>query len=239
MFMALALEASGLALPKFALKHLQAPVEEAFDRRAFVKASLAGTVLASTRPAFAASAIDGEYWDPQHPRGLRTVMVDGGTATIVGQDEPEAPQWKLAGDVAEDSTLLIDFQPKGGPKDLKGKFVNNMDNVGIVFPDGNRWVKVSPIAGLYSDPNHPEGYRVVTVYPVGFGSGYYMATCYGNDGPGTKPFKLTGKLAGLASGVKFDFSPKGGPTDLIATFDGSGLVFPDGNKWPKANVFGN
>ena len=74
-----------------------------------------------------------------------------------------------------------------------------------------RWVKSqSPIAGVYSDPNHPEGTRLVTVYPVGFGSGYTMASCYGYDAPGAKPFKLTGKLIVMGERlppgeVAFDF----------------------------------
>ena len=35
-------------------------------------------------------------------------------------------------------TILIDFSPKGGPKNLIGQY----DGSGIRFPDGNRWVKV-------------------------------------------------------------------------------------------------
>jgi len=220
-----------------------------YDRRSFATALTSagvGLAAASATPfaAAAASPVDGEYWDPFHPRGLRTVRVSGDTVTVAGKDEPDGPTWKLTGAVDKDENLLIDFSPKGGPKDLLGKYVNKLDSTGIVFPDGNRWSKAPAMAGLYSDPNHPNGYRVVTVYPVGFGSGYQLAACYGQDEPGGKPFKLVGKLSVMGTSlgpdtIAFDFSPKGGPSSLIAKFDGSGFVFPDGNRWPKVDLIGN
>jgi len=51
--------------------------------------------------------------------------------------------WKLEGKVSEDGeTVLIDFEPKGGPGKLLGKW-DTFGSPGIAFPDGNKWVKVA------------------------------------------------------------------------------------------------
>lgn len=48
--------------------------------------------------------------------------------------------WKVTGKVGRSNVdAVIDFSPKGGPKDLTAKF----ESGGIVFPDGNKWTKVS------------------------------------------------------------------------------------------------
>ncbi len=51
--------------------------------------------------------------------------------------------WTLVGSVKEDK-IFVDFTPKGGPKDLEGKW--EADPVpGIRWPDGNLWSsKVAP-----------------------------------------------------------------------------------------------
>lgn len=45
-------------------------------------------------------------------------------------------------------------------------------------------------------------------------------------------WKVTGKTKGKDEAI-LDFSSKGGPADLLGKWDGSGIVFPDGNKWTK------
>ena len=66
--------------------------------------------------------------DPKHPNCLRNIAVEKGNpnAQISGTDgNPGCPPggegktWALSGKVDGDS-LLVDFSPKGGPKDLKG-----------------------------------------------------------------------------------------------------------------------
>ena len=48
-------------------------------------------------------------------------------------------EWSLSAVVAKDGqSLTVDFSPKGGPKDLTGKW-NGKD--GISWPDGNTWAK--------------------------------------------------------------------------------------------------
>ena len=77
----------------------------------------------------------------QAARAARDKLVTT-TKACVGRPE-QAEVWKLTATVAEDdSTIKIDFSPKGGPLNLLGKGENLDGNMAIVFPDGNRWVKV-------------------------------------------------------------------------------------------------
>ena len=61
---------------------------------------------------------------------------DGPAGTCTGA--PEEVAWKLGGKLTDAGDLFIDFSPKGGPKDLLGKW----DKDGVVFPDGNKWSKI-------------------------------------------------------------------------------------------------
>jgi hypothetical protein len=94
----------------------------------------------------AAQAIDftGGYADPNHPNCLRQVEVIGTKASVSGTDgNPGCPadgsgnKWKLVGSVKEDK-IFVDFSPKGGPKDLEGKW-EGAPVPGIRWPDGNLW----------------------------------------------------------------------------------------------------
>jgi len=108
----------------------------------------------------------------------------------------------------------------------------------------------SPFTGDYEDPNHPGCLRQVKIvgaplkadgtrpyYPVmeitgydGNGSG---STCTDDDRPTrAQLWKIQGKVKSNTDAV-IDFSPKGGPANLAATFETDGIVFPDGNKWTK------
>jgi len=110
------------------------------------------------------SPFTGEYDDPQHPGCLRSVKIVGGSlgpdgrrqkikAEIKGVDDacsagrPQLSQlWSVTGTPGktEDGvdTLMIDFSSKGGPKNMLATFDNFGGVPGIVFPDGNKWVKV-------------------------------------------------------------------------------------------------
>ena len=56
--------------------------------------------------------------------------------------EPQRP-WSLKGEIvkvpSKQDEILIDFSPKGGPKNLLGKLT---PEGGILFPDGNTWSKL-------------------------------------------------------------------------------------------------
>lgn len=106
----------------------------------------------------------------------------------------------------------------------------------------------SVFTGDYDDPNHPECLRQVKVVGApqranGQKPSYAVVEVTGYDGKeGEKIckeqptradlWKIQGKTKTDTEAV-LDFSPKGGPADLAAKWDGDGIVFPDGNKWTK------
>jgi len=106
----------------------------------------------------------------------------------------------------------------------------------------------SPFTGDYDDPNHPGCLRQVKVVGAplkadGTRPRYPIMEITGYDGNGSdkvcteRPtradlWKIQGKIKSNTEAL-IDFSPKGGPSDLVGTWDGEGIVFPDGNKWTK------
>mmetsp|Transcript_41994 Transcript_41994/g.82338 ORF Transcript_41994/g.82338 Transcript_41994/m.82338 type:complete len:191 (+) Transcript_41994:60-632(+) len=137
----------------------------------FIGTSIAGIASVVTNPEIAKadkartgpnSVFQGDYDDPMHPGCLRQVKVVGaplrgdGTRSsnpvleITGYDSKgssgtctdrptRSDLWKISGTVKSNEQVLIDFSPKGGPENLVGKW----DGGGIVFPDGNKWTKVT------------------------------------------------------------------------------------------------
>lgn len=108
----------------------------------------------------------------------------------------------------------------------------------------------NPFTGDYDDPNHPGCLRQVKVVGApmradGSRPLYAVVEVTGYDGKDgekickEKPtradlWKVVGKTKG-GDEAFLDFSVKGGPSDLVGKWDGSGIVFPDGNKWTKLN----
>ncbi|KOO32147.1 hypothetical protein Ctob_015260 [Chrysochromulina tobinii] len=80
----------------------------------------------------------GKWSDPMHPGCTRKIQLSAGKAFIAGSDEDGKP-WKVVGTVTGND-IIIDFSPKGGPKDVKATFVIGK---GITFPDGNVWSRIS------------------------------------------------------------------------------------------------
>jgi hypothetical protein len=75
------------------------------------------------------------------------VKDDGKTAVVLGEDgnpgcERGSPtnSWKLAAKLDGDS-IYVDFSPKGGPKDLVGKWESTTPP-GIRWPDSNKWTRI-------------------------------------------------------------------------------------------------
>lgn len=106
----------------------------------------------------------------------------------------------------------------------------------------------SVFTGEYDDPNHPGCLRQVKVIgpPLradGTRSAYPIVEVKGYDGKdGAKMctdrptradlWSVQGKLLNNNE-ARLDFSPKGGPANLLAKWEDGGIVFPDGNKWTK------
>jgi hypothetical protein len=107
------------------------------------------------------SVFTGDYNDPNHPGCLRQVKVvgsplrgdgtrspypvmevkgwDGKEGETICKDRPERSEvWSVGGKLKNKEEATFDFSSKGGPANLTGKW----DTDGILFPDGNKWVKV-------------------------------------------------------------------------------------------------
>ena len=93
------------------------------------------------------SRFAGVYTDPNHPGCRRQIRVQIHSAIVTGEDgDPGCPpkdpskdsHWRLLGKIISDTEILVDFSPKGGPKDLEGKWCRGCgDHGGISWPDGN------------------------------------------------------------------------------------------------------
>ena len=79
-------------------------------------------------------------------------------------------------------------------------------------------------AGTYKDPAFPDLPRKLILA----GTNVIVT---GKDEAGGKEWKVKGKPYGKA--LVLDFSPKGGPTEVVARWNGLGLAFEDGNIWSK------
>uniref|UniRef100_A0A7S2A4W8 Uncharacterized protein n=1 Tax=Trieres chinensis TaxID=1514140 RepID=A0A7S2A4W8_TRICV len=86
----------------------------------------------------------------------------------------------------------------------------------------------------YSDPKHPNCKRAVVVKNDvdAFISGTDGTPGCPEDGSGNV-WRLTGTVEDNT--ILVDFSPKGGPANLKGVWDGSGIKWPDGNKWSVKN----
>ena len=87
--------------------------------------------------------------------------------------------------------------------------------------------KHSGVDGIYADPNHPSGYRIVR---EGQGGKLYITL---QDEPKGQTVELEGFKKVGSGYLSIDFSPKGGPKNLAAVAKVGKLVFPDGNAWTK------
>lgn len=81
--------------------------------------------------------VSGTWLDPGHPGCTRKIAIAGNKAIITGADEDQKP-WKVVG-LIDGNDIIIDFSPKGGPKDVTAVFKTGVNK--IVFPDGNVWSK--------------------------------------------------------------------------------------------------
>ena len=125
------------------------------DRRSTVigVAVTTASLLSSSTPAPAlaasvAEAFVGTFSDPiNHPGGKRTIRLldqivgDYQLAEVLGGGGLGEPKnYVLPAAVIGDRTIVIDFSPKGGPRD----FVGVLDKQGDIkfLRDGNRWPRL-------------------------------------------------------------------------------------------------
>uniref|UniRef100_A0A7S3L6I4 Uncharacterized protein n=1 Tax=Amphora coffeiformis TaxID=265554 RepID=A0A7S3L6I4_9STRA len=113
------------------------------------EAVTAGSVVASLVAApLVSNALDfsGTYDDPNHPFCVREIENIGRIATIHGTDgnpgcskNGKGNEFDLLAQVT-DKEIAIDFTPKGGPEFVVAKWEGG-EEPGIVFPDGNKWIR--------------------------------------------------------------------------------------------------
>jgi len=88
--------------------------------------------------------------------------------------------------------------------------------------------------GIYKDPKHPKGFRIIAAKA---NKEAFMTLQDEPDGEISKiPFKSkTDAKTGEVTSLEFDFSERGGPTDVVASVNkkDSSISFPDGNTWKK------
>ena len=82
----------------------------------------------------------------------------------------------------------------------------------------------SLLNGTYSDPNHPNGTRQVIAHND-------HLTVKGRDDKNGSLWVVNGDIQGNT--ITIDFSPKGGPASITATYNNQGITFSDGNTWVK------
>ena len=70
------------------------------------------------------------------------VQVKGVDSACAARPERSA-LWSLEGKLPTAETMSIDFSSKGGPKGVLGKWDTTGGKGGILFPDGNKWLKVA------------------------------------------------------------------------------------------------
>lgn len=85
--------------------------------------SATSITMVSNDPAIRLQTYLGNYADPNHPGCLRKVEMDQDRLVILGSDSVDGSNpWLLRMKESEEGKFLVDFSPKGGPKNLLGKF---------------------------------------------------------------------------------------------------------------------
>eukprot|EP00746_Dinoflagellata_sp_MGD_P164628 gnl/MRDRNA2_/MRDRNA2_93354_c0_seq1.p1 gnl/MRDRNA2_/MRDRNA2_93354_c0~~gnl/MRDRNA2_/MRDRNA2_93354_c0_seq1.p1 ORF type:complete len:152 (+),score=51.94 gnl/MRDRNA2_/MRDRNA2_93354_c0_seq1:79-534(+) len=97
-------------------------------------------------------------------------------------------------------------------------------------------VRDEMLQGQYLDPNHSSeggnaGSRQVWLDPENPG----QVLMKGVDELGGEEWNLKGAFNKDATTITMDFSPKGGPKELVGTVDEEGIHWPDGNVWRKTD----
>ena len=110
--------------------------------------SQAAAAKAAATKADPSSVFVGRYSDPDYPGGTRVITLEQGAGTPSlgifklakvegGGGDGEPAFFSLPAMVGGDTSITVDFRPKGGAKDVTGAW----DGDGIQFP-GVKWKKI-------------------------------------------------------------------------------------------------
>ena len=197
-------------------------------------------------------------------KGIRVISdavgeVPGKLLTLMGTDDGET-FWQLKGAKGTNGDLVLDFSPKGGPAGLAASWRLTTAGGKISFSDGNDWLRVDAsfapngpdftprvipeagppgiIQGIFADAAHWDktkqsfaGLRFISD-SVGVMPGRTL-TIIGTD-DGVSFWTLAGTKGNDVT-LNLDFSPKGGPANLMTEWDAAKgrLIFSDGNYWTR------
>lgn len=86
---------------------------------------LSSSLISSTMITAKATSIDGSFSDPFHPGCKRVITKQGdGKIKIEGSDNVDGSNpWVLFATEDEKGNILVDFSPKGGPKNILGMYI--------------------------------------------------------------------------------------------------------------------
>jgi len=226
----------------------------------FVTRTLAGP-LDETASRFISEVYEGSYKDPNHPDGWRVIMasVKKDTVLVAGVDQKVGEVWWTEGAVVG-NVLQIDFSKKSKGKVGKLTAKSTNGGKGLLFADGNTWKRyaskdsnAADFTGRYSDPNHPEGWRMIA--PTGLddtilvgvdafsGAGWWtkgtvaLETLEDEDSKALSHRMQFGLKKKTKATLLIDFTEKsGGKVGVLsAELVEKGIKFADGNVWSRTS----
>jgi hypothetical protein len=169
-----------------------------------------------------------------------------GDLTLLGTND--GAHWFTLYGRSELGRILVDFQPVGG----ETRTATWVADGTLHWSDGNLWSSYAPYptpgalkdygyaypVGFFKDPHHFKeqshsfvGVRIISEWPA------KVWTIIGSDDGNPFHFwNVTGNSIDTGdrlSEIHFDFSPKGGPADLVGKWDpvARTITWPDGNVW--------
>lgn len=211
-------------------------VAEAASKKTDPSDAPTSTITTTTGP----SSFQGVFSDPKHPKGYRVITLKSPSSAVMqlsdgaSKDGGDAKIYNLPVKVKQDrksktTSLTIDFSPKGGPKSIVGTL--SQDGNSISFSDGNTWKKNTGVEGVYKDPNHPKGYRVIRKQK---GSSLVVELKNELNSDVTLIAAKSGASKKEGIFIQFDFPGSDNTVNKMKGSFADGIItFPDGNKWTK------
>jgi len=245
------------AAVKAQLNEPGAPVDAgANTRRAVLSKVFGGAALLAANPQLAhavkattglSSQFTGDYNDPNHPECLRTIKVVGAkvgpdgrksrnpSAYVTGWDGPEDP--KLAGLNGEVYSLQTQLSEAETAAKAAAEAAAKAAPAEGAAEEAAAAAKAADAAAKAAEAKAAEAKSKLDVATAARDKvAMAKRACVGRPEQ-SDVWKLTSTVAEDDSAIRIDFSPKGGPANLVGKAENlageMAIVFPDGNRWTK------